>query len=259
MGFWATPAGGAIAKGAIGLIGGLFGRKKSKGVNFVQLRDSALAAGFNPLTALKANGGAGFETGGEMTALGFAANALNDGFETWYNIQSQEADRELQDLQKRILQAELAEYESANEMPRSGQFDIPSVVTYADEVTQEPPALQPLRFNIRGNAPRTMDDTGIYGADVGMPREFEADAWQWALDGTLQENFQEVFNRNVPKGHDSWSEFFWGSEEKGFLGNRAIRRAIADAFNPGVAQRSHAPDREDLLTHGHYRPFFWGY
>lgn len=55
------------AIGTIGssLLGGLFGRKKqstTSTIDYVALRRNAEAAGFNPLTALRAGGGAGFTT-----------------------------------------------------------------------------------------------------------------------------------------------------------------------------------------------------
>lgn len=47
------------------LLGGLFGKKKqstTSEIDYVRLRENAEAAGFNPLTALRAGGGAGFTT-----------------------------------------------------------------------------------------------------------------------------------------------------------------------------------------------------
>lgn len=62
-----------ISAGAT-LLGGLFGRKKQKtenSVDYVKMANSAKAAGFNPLTALRNGGSAGFTTttGPTMSAL----------------------------------------------------------------------------------------------------------------------------------------------------------------------------------------------
>lgn len=56
---------GEIIGAGLGLIGSLFGKKKQKtetSVNYQQMVDSATAAGFNPLTAIRNGGSAGFTT-----------------------------------------------------------------------------------------------------------------------------------------------------------------------------------------------------
>lgn len=57
---------GEIITAGAGLIGALFGRKKEQKttseIDYVKMRQNAEAAGFNPLTALRAGGGAGFTT-----------------------------------------------------------------------------------------------------------------------------------------------------------------------------------------------------
>lgn len=56
---------GEIIKGGLGLIGGLFGKKKqttTSTVDYQQMAASAQAAGFNPLTAIRNGGSAGFTT-----------------------------------------------------------------------------------------------------------------------------------------------------------------------------------------------------
>ena len=68
------------------LIGGLFGNKKKKEtvsntIDYVKLRENAEAAGFNPLTALRNGGGAGFtQTHSPVLSSGaYFANAVGDG------------------------------------------------------------------------------------------------------------------------------------------------------------------------------------
>lgn len=56
---------GELITGGLGLIGSLFGKKKQKTestVNYQKMVDSATAAGFNPLTAIRNGGSAGFTT-----------------------------------------------------------------------------------------------------------------------------------------------------------------------------------------------------
>lgn len=86
-----------LAKAAIPLIGGLFGGKKEQTTrtNFVQLRNDALAAGFNPLTALRATGGAGNTTTTlpTMSSGEFIAQALGAGIEGYMNYDPYEKQR----------------------------------------------------------------------------------------------------------------------------------------------------------------------
>lgn len=238
-----------IIKAGLSLVGGLFGGKK-KGPDLVKMRDDALEAGFNPGTVLKATGGQGW-MGGELTGGAFMANALKDGFDTWFNYQDEQQDREIADLQKQILQEELKDLQGAGEYTRDHGYDVPSIVTYADAVTDERPEM--LSFQVDKKPNRRMDDTGIYGAGAEAPREFEADVWQWALDGTLEKNAKEVIGRNVPEGHDSWSEFWWGSKEKGFLGNRAIARAATKPIDKTVFDRHDWAEPHDLSFWEKYR------
>lgn len=58
---------GEIITGGLSLLGGLFGKKKKKEetttrVNYQQMVNDATAAGFNPLTAIRNGGSAGFTT-----------------------------------------------------------------------------------------------------------------------------------------------------------------------------------------------------
>lgn len=60
---------------------------KNRGVDYVKLRRDAEAAGFNPLTALLAGGGAGYqrEFNPELSSGSFIAEAVARGAETYFN------------------------------------------------------------------------------------------------------------------------------------------------------------------------------
>lgn len=105
---------GAIA-GAVAppLIQGLFGRKaqkdanKNKGVDYAKLRDDAIAGGFNPLTALLAGGGAGYQSTFDpaLSSGSFVTEeAVSRGLDTYFNTPSK-TDREVQRI-RRDLEAE---------------------------------------------------------------------------------------------------------------------------------------------------------
>lgn len=78
MAAWVAPL---ISAGA-SLLGGLFGKKEQKTtstIDYSAMREAAEKAGFNPLTALRAGGGAGFTTTHHpaLASGGFIADALN--------------------------------------------------------------------------------------------------------------------------------------------------------------------------------------
>lgn len=49
-----------------------------------------------------------------------------------------------------------------------------------------------------------MDDTGVPRANPENPREIEADAYDWALDGTLFKNVGEIYRRNTNYNRERW-------------------------------------------------------
>ncbi len=87
------PVVGGIVKAGLGLLGGLFGKKKAKapGVDYVKLRNDAQAAGFNPLTALMAGGGAGYqrEFSPDLASGAFISDALSRGVDTYFDLKNQ--------------------------------------------------------------------------------------------------------------------------------------------------------------------------
>lgn len=81
---------GEIITAGAGLVGSLFGSKKqttTNEVNYVKMARNATKAGFNPLTALRNGGAAGFTTTTSPTvsqlpqALGALGGALGDAYE----------------------------------------------------------------------------------------------------------------------------------------------------------------------------------
>lgn len=73
-----------------GFLGSLFGKKKkpeATGVDYVKLRNDATAAGFNPLTALLAGGGSGYqrEFAPSLASGAFLQEAIGRGIDTVFN------------------------------------------------------------------------------------------------------------------------------------------------------------------------------
>lgn len=76
---------------------------------FVRLRDAAERAGFNPLTALRANPSGGMvNPTPALASNSFVANALNDGLQTMFNAPQRAADAERDALERALMRQELA-------------------------------------------------------------------------------------------------------------------------------------------------------
>lgn len=136
--------GAVLGKLAGGLAGKLFGGGKQESVtNFTALRNHALAAGFNPLTALKATGGAGFTTtSGSLSSNQFLAEAIADSATTWFNRDQIARDEEMDRLKTEMMREELKDMQRRSKLPvGSFGYSIPHVVTTTKAQVAEPPAL----------------------------------------------------------------------------------------------------------------------
>lgn len=138
------------------LIGGIFGGDKKtttkSTVDYVQMVKSAEAAGFNPLTALRNGGAAGFSTsttsGGGPTFGSAVGDAVSAGVNTWLNYdpmkeRRSQAEYDLINAQLRNLDAEtdnLRKYGSLN----------PAVRTAGQVVSGPGPASRPEASEIPG-------------------------------------------------------------------------------------------------------------
>ena len=108
MGIFASIISAAVPA----LVGGLFKKKEkqttSGSIDYVKLRQNAEAAGFNPLTALRAGGGAGFQVTHHPVLAGsnFVAQALSDGLQAGFGYDPNQTRRA--ELETEIMQAQLA-------------------------------------------------------------------------------------------------------------------------------------------------------
>lgn len=148
MGFFSAllPAVGKALGGAVvnKAFGGDKDRQTTTRVNYAQLRNDAQAAGFNPLTALKATGGMGNTTTTEPPALSsrqFIANALNEGLDNWFNRDQIALDKERQRLEVDIARAELDNLRKAQD-PATKRFGYDLHRTITDRQEQGPPDMR---------------------------------------------------------------------------------------------------------------------
>lgn len=129
----------AVAPALVSGLFGLFGKKKTTQTrtNYVQLRDDALRAGFNPLTVLRATGGAGntVTTQPKLSAGEFIGEALSRGLENWYNQDASKMDKEEQQLRIDSMRAELDGMKKKNPYGNFG-YSIPAVTDQQPDVTE---------------------------------------------------------------------------------------------------------------------------
>lgn len=128
-----TPVVGGIIKAGLGILGGLFGRKKqtqSTVTDFVKLRESAEAAGFNPLTALRASGGNGFQTTTSpgLSSGEFIANALGVAVDDLVVDPTKKA---RDDLELKLLQAQLDDLQQSGRVAQGFAADVPVANFYS--------------------------------------------------------------------------------------------------------------------------------
>lgn len=102
---------------------------------FVRLRDAAEKAGFNPLTALRANPGGGMVNPTPALASGqFVADALTGSVDTYFNAKAQERDAERDMLEKALMREELRAMQAQGRaVTRAGMafgFEVPQANNY---------------------------------------------------------------------------------------------------------------------------------
>lgn len=126
------------------LVSGLFGLRKPKaqGIDYKKLRDDAQAAGFNPLTALMAGGGAGYQRdfNPSLASGAFVGEALQRGLDTYFNTPSA-ADREAERLRVQFEQEAANQRQVNASLPRQFGYALTQAQPYLPEVEDYGPAL----------------------------------------------------------------------------------------------------------------------
>lgn len=128
----------ALASGLPTVIGGLLGRKKAKaqGIDYMKLRRDAEAAGFNPLTALLAGGGAGYqrEFNPALASGSFVSEALSRGLDTYFNTPDP-SDAEAERLRDRFKVESLYEAQRDSMLPGNFGYALSTVEPFRETRT----------------------------------------------------------------------------------------------------------------------------
>lgn len=130
------------------LVSGLFGLRnngRAPGVDYKKLRRDAEAAGFNPLTALMAGGGAGYQRTFDpaLSSASFLGEAISRGVETYFNVRQGERDAEALAIERQRMAHEAASASAARRVPATYGYDLTQQVAPASPRTGGGPALPP--------------------------------------------------------------------------------------------------------------------
>lgn len=120
------------------LVSGLFGLRKPKaqGIDYQKLRRDAEAAGFNPLTALLAGGGAGYQRdfNPALASGAFVGEALQRGLDTYFNTPDP-ADLEAERLRERVQAETFYEMQKDSMLPGNFGYSLSSVQPFRAQRT----------------------------------------------------------------------------------------------------------------------------
>lgn len=123
-GFLSSAGGQALIQGGTQLVGGALQRREARRnpphVDFARLRYEAEKAGFNPLTALKATGGAGFQTGQTPVSLGAILQSAGESAISAYN-EADPVKKEAQRLENELTKARISALKTTENLPKPGE------------------------------------------------------------------------------------------------------------------------------------------
>jgi len=233
LGTFANSAGGsALIEGGLSLLGGKGGKKTGPTTNLVALRNQALKAGFNPLTALMATGGQGFNTVTEpkLSTSAFIANALKNGSDA-YRDQVFKDQQVMLDQQKiDALKTEAANIGNYRQSPLGGA---PAIQTTTNEKTGQQPHLAgfekaekapvenvPLTFQYRTGANGSREWVGLNpdAWEIGLGELaggalVHGGAYLYSHTGEIidkgkktRKEINDVFNKRKPRNTGSFSQ-----------------------------------------------------
>lgn len=134
-----------LADLALSVIPALFQNKpKAPGVDYAKLRRDAEAAGFNPLTALMAGGGAGYQRdfNPAMSSGQFIAEAVVRGLDTAFNAPVQN-DPAADQIRRRVADRDRQQALMQSRPPGGFGYDLTDVQVAPAPASFGPPALHP--------------------------------------------------------------------------------------------------------------------
>lgn len=193
---------GAILPAAIstigGLIGGSDGQTTQSTINYKKLRKAAERGGFNPLTALRAGGGAGFVQTHTPAFAGVEtmANAIASGFDNYLNVDPVAA--ETAELERDLLKAQLKAINDGVTKPSGFGSPAVGVPTPGRHVARPGDSIPDI--TVPG---KTHDGREIDVSNPDVPVEMETDLWRWWREHRIYPKVKEDAKGNI----GGWNEF----------------------------------------------------
>jgi len=184
-----------VSSVAPSLVGGMFGlaqqREANKGTDLVQLRDSALRAGFNPLTVLTATGGAGFQRNfsPDLASGAFVADAVARGLDTVFNRPS--VDRAAEQIRQSQFRRDAAAVSAVNRLPRPFGYSLTSEVAGGGGTGAVSPALSGVFSPRPVSRPVTVHDYAT-GRDMSIPSRVAERLGLSNGDAIIAEDFEAI-------------------------------------------------------------------
>ena len=147
---------GEIISGGATLLGGLLGKKKQKTtseVDYVKMAENAQAAGFNPLTAIRNGGSAGFTTttSPTMSALPEVLGQLGGALGGALDQKLDPIEAKKREIDTVLLDRQLRQLKEGPQLPAS--FKTPRTYTGTKVSTQLAPRVGPSAINKSASVP----------------------------------------------------------------------------------------------------------
>lgn len=235
---------------------------KDPNFGFKKLVRVAQQNGFNPLTALRATGGAGGAPAQaqspQLSSLDFVADALGRGVETYYNAINADKDEEADRLRVEIMREQLEQMRAEKAAPSArGSFgyDVPTAVTTTLAVRDQPPALASaiaVPTAISTSPLSEIRPDGSTGANRDNPAEFEADIWDAALRGKAPPYLRKVAADNLFPGANlpDWSfgsPMQWVLKSARTTGMRIRNESLGRKAATAKVQKHYGDDRMSFM------------
>jgi len=213
------------------LVGGLLDKKSDRSAqrraneyeNPAAIRARYEAAGFNPLLAFTGNGAGTIQP--QVGRSNSFQKLVGQSFDLAQNEKFQTAQLEQENRRLELMAEELtlkeksySAYDRNSGTTGVGGGLAASVMTEAPTQPPAPPTIAP-KFGIPGNdaRPTSVNRTdGLTSSNPEAPTEPEQDAWNWAREGTLLRNGNEILERNLPnykRRNDSLRSIWRGSKD----------------------------------------------
>lgn len=199
----ALQAAPSIINGISSLLGG--GSSESSTINYKKLRKNAIKGGFNPLTALRGGGSAGFMQTHTpaLASVATMGRAVANGFQAAIDYDPN-AEKTAQ-IERELLKAQL---ENINTRTRKSQsFNVPTTSSPGPG-RGIPDAIPPANITVRDRRGNKLDVT-----NPDAPMEPESDIWRWSREGRLEEEAAKIAEANDWSVERVWRSMNEASEK----------------------------------------------